>query len=117
MPVQPAIATSQRRYLVLEAIKRLSKTRSWVTQRDIVTDLRGQGYDVRKHHVLRDLKALALIHSELECHNNAADDGVPQKGVEFGYRWVSYNETPETGLSIPEALSLVMVSRYLKQAL
>lgn len=117
MPVQTAIATSQRRYLVLEAIKRLSKTRSWVTQRDIVTDLQGQGYDVRKHHVLRDLKALTLIHGELECHNDATDDGMARRGVEFGYRWVSGAETPETGLSIPEALSLVMVSRYLKQAL
>ncbi len=117
MPAQTAIATDQRRYLVLGAIKRLSKTRSWVTQRDITADLQGQGYDVRKHHVLRDLKALSSIHAELECHNEAGDHGVPRKGVEFGYRWIASGEMPETGLSIPEALSLVMVSRYLKQAL
>ena len=38
-------------------------------------------------------------------------------GVEFGYRWVAREAAPETGLSIPEALSLVLVSRHLKQAL
>ena len=117
MPIQPAIATSQRRNLVLEAIRRLSKTRSWVTQRDLLADLRGQGFDVQKYHILRDLNALALIHPELECHNNADGDGSPRKGVEYGYRWISRDTTPETGLSIPEALSLILVSRHLKQAL
>lgn len=117
MPVQSAIATSQRRNLLLEAIRRLSKTRSWVTQRDLLADLKGQGFDVQKHHILRDLKALAQIHPELECHNDANEDGLPRKGVEYGYRWVSREAVPETGLSIPEALSLVLVSRHLKQAL
>lgn len=117
MPEQALIATSQRRNLILDAIRRLSKTRSWVTQRDLLAELKGQGYDVQKHHVLRDLKALALIHAELECHNESGDDGKPKRGVEFGYRWVAKGAPPETGLSIPEALSLVLVSRHLKQAL
>lgn len=117
MPEQAAIATNQRRNLILEAIRRLSKTRSWVTQRDLLADLKGQGYDVQKHHILRDLKALALIHPEMECHNESDEDGNPKRGVEFGYRWVAREAAPETGLSIPEALSLVLVSRHLKPAL
>lgn len=117
MPDQAAIATNQRRNLILEAIRRLSKTRSWVTQRDLLVDLNGQGYDVKKHHILRDLKALAQIHSEMECHNESDKEGNPKRGVEFGYRWIARDAAPETGLSIPEALSLVLVSRYLKQAL
>lgn len=91
--------------------------RSWVTQRDLLVDLKGQGYDVQKHHILRDLKALALIHPEMECHNDSDEEGNPKRGVEFGYRWVARDAAPETGLSIPEALSLVLVSRHLKQAL
>jgi len=117
MPEQAAIATNQRRNLILEAIRRLSKTRSWVTQRDLLVDLKGQGYDVQKHHILRDLKALSLIHPEMECHNESDEEGIPKRGVEFGYRWVARDAAPETGLSIPEALSLVLVSRHLKQAL
>lgn len=117
MPEQTAIATSQRRNLIMEAIRRLSRTRSWVTQRDLVADLKGQGYDVQKHHVLRDLKALIQIHPELECNNGSDSEGNAKRGVEFGYRWVARDATPETGLSIPEALSLVLVSRHLKQAL
>lgn len=117
MPEQTAVATNQRRNLILEAIRRLSKTRSWVTQRDLLADMRGQGFDVEKHHVLRDLKALLQIHPELECHNESNEQGRPRRGVEFGYRWVARDATPETGLSIPEALSLVMVSRHLRQAL
>jgi len=117
MPEQTAIATSQRRNLILEAIRRLSRTRSWVTQRDLLADLKGQGYDVQKHHVLRDLKALIQIHPELECHSESDSEGKAKRGVEFGYRWVARDATPATGLSIPEALSLVLVSRHLKQAL
>lgn len=117
MPAQSALATSQRRNLILEAIRRLSKTRSWVTQRDLLADLRGQGFDIQKHHILRDLKALTMIHPELECHNESGDDGRPRKGIEYGYRWITRDAAPETGLSIPEALSLVLVSRHLKQAL
>lgn len=117
MPEQTAIATNQRRNLLLEAIRRLSKTRSWVTQRDLLADLKGQGYDVKKHHILRDLKALLIIYPELECHNESDEDGNPKRGVEFGYRWLAKDVTPETGLSIPEALSLILVSRHLTQAL
>jgi len=117
MPEQDLIATSQRRNLILEGVRRLSKTRSWVTQRDILANLRGQGYDVQKHQVLRDLKALVQIHPELECYATSDEDGVPRRGLEYGYRWVARDAPPETGLSIPEALSLVMVARHLKQAL
>lgn len=117
MPGQTAVATSQRRNLILESIRRLSKTRSWVTAQDLAADLKGQGYDVRKHHVLRDLKALRQVYPELECHDEADATGLPKKGIAFGFRWVARDAIPETGLSIPEALSLVLVSRYLRQAL
>ena len=35
MPDQKAIATQQRRNMILEAIKRLSRIKSWVKQSDI----------------------------------------------------------------------------------
>lgn len=117
MPEQTAIATGQRRNLILEAIRRLSKTCSWVTQRDLLADLTKQGYDVQKHQILRDLKELMKIHVELECRDEADENGRPRRGIEYGYRWVARDAPPETGLSIPEALSLTLVSRYLKQAL
>lgn len=117
MPDQTAVATNQRRNLVVEAIRRLSRTRSWVTVQDLVADLKGQGFDVRKHHILRDLKALIQIHPELECHDESDDDGSAKRGIAYGYRWVARDAAPETGLSIPEALSLVLVARHLKQAL
>ena len=117
MPAQLAIATNQRRHFLLIGIRRLSKSRSWVTQRDLLADLRGQGFDVQKYHVLRDLKALMKIHTELERHDDSDENGVPKLGVDYGYRWVSKDPLPETGLSIPEAISLVLVARHLKQAL
>lgn len=117
MPDQTAVATNQRRNLVVEAIRRLSRTRGWVTVQDLVADLKGQGFDVRKHHILRDLKALIQIHPELECHDESDSDGSAKRGIAYGYRWVARDSAPETGLSIPEALSLVLVARHLKQAL
>lgn len=116
MPGQKAVATQQRRNLILDAVKRLSRSGHWVTQPDLVKDLSGQGYTVEKHHVLRDLRALLEIHPQLECNDNS-HNGTPQRGLTYGYRWVGKDAPPETGLSIPEALSLILVSRHLKQAL
>ncbi len=117
MPEQIAMATQQRRLLVLAAIQRLSRTRSWVTQRDLVADLRTQGYEVAKHHVLRDLRALMLIHPELSCHDGQEPAGPRRRGVEYGYRWAARDAPPPGGLSLPEALSLVMVEKHLRHAL
>lgn len=116
MPGQESVATQQRRNLILEAVKRLSRSGLWVTQPDLVKDLTSQGYSVEKHHVLRDLKALLLIHPQLECNDNS-QDGEKRRGLTYGYRWIGKDAPPETGLSIPEALSLVLVSKHLKQAL
>lgn len=116
MPVDKAITTFQRRFLVLDAVRRLSYTGNWVTQPEIVRDLKGQGYAVEKHHVLRDLKALAELFHQLECNDNSRGD-TRRSGLAYGYRWVGKDVVKQTGLAIPEALSLVMVERYLKQAL
>lgn len=117
MPTQTAIATQQRRLLILEAVKRLSRSGQWVTQPDLVRDLCSQGYKVEKHHVLRDLKALVSVHQQLECNAEYDSDGNPLRGRAFGYRWVGRDAPPDTGLTIPEALSLVLVARHLKNAL
>ena len=116
MPGQKAVATQQRRNMVLDAVKRLSRSGHWVTQPELVKDMTGQGYSVEKHHVLRDLRALLEIHPQLECNDNSLD-GQPRRGLTYGYRWIGKDAPPETGLSIPEALSLVLVSKHLKQAL
>jgi predicted DNA-binding transcriptional regulator YafY len=116
MPDQKAIATQQRRNLILEAIQRLSRTGRSVPQAEIVNDLRGKGYAIDKHHVRRDLKALLEFHTQLECNDNPRD-GLPRKGLAYGYRWRGKDAPPETGLTIPEALSLVLVERYLSEAL
>lgn len=116
MPDQKAQATLQRRYLILDAVQRLSRTGRWVTQADILKDLRGQGYAIEKHHVLRDLRALVDSFPQLECNNNPRD-GLPGRGLAYGYHWSGKDAPPETGLTIPEALSLVMVQRYLRDAL
>ena len=116
MPDQKVQATFQRRLQILDAIQRLSRTRSWVKQADILDDLRGQGYAIEKQHVLRDLRALQEHFTQLVCNDNSRD-GSRTKGVAYGYRWVAKDAPPETGLSIPEALSLVMVERYLSDAL
>ena len=116
MSKEKAQSTLQRRLFVLESVQRLSHTGRWVTQQDIVADLNSQGYAVEKHHVLRDLKALQPLFRQLEMNDNERD-GAPAKGLAYGYRWHSQGETPETGLTIAEALSLAMVERYLKEAL
>ena len=116
MADQKTQATLQRRLLVLDAIQRLSRTGRWVKQADIVKDLRSQGNSVEKHNVLRDLRALTEIYPAMECNDNQRD-GLPTRGIAYGYRWKGKDAPPETGLTIPEALSLVLVERYLSEAL
>ena len=116
MPDQKAIATQQRRNLILESLQRLSRTGRSVQIAEIVNDLKGKGYSIDKHHVRRDLKASMDLYMQLEC-DDEEHNGVPGKGVAYKYRWHGKDATPETGLTIPEALSLVMVERYLSEAL
>ncbi|WP_341326449.1 WYL domain-containing protein [Methylotuvimicrobium sp. KM2] len=118
MSQQKSQATLQRRNLVLESIRRLSgKNLRWVTGREIVQDLKAQGYAVEIHNIRRDLKALLPLHPQLEVNDNSKGDGKPINGLPHGYRWVGTNVEPATGLTLPEALSLVMVERYLSQSL
>ncbi|WP_031435348.1 helix-turn-helix transcriptional regulator [Methylomarinum vadi] len=118
MSKQKSQATQQRRSLVLESIRRLSgKSLRWVTGSEIVRDLTAQGYDVAAHHIRRDLKALLPLHPQLEVNDNSKGDEGPVNGLPFGYRWVGTDVEPSTGLTLPEALSLVMVERYLGQSL
>lgn len=116
MSDQKAQATFQRRFMILEAIQRLSRSGRWVTQSDIVKDLKGQGHAIEKHHVLRDLKALQEVFTQLECNDNSRG-GVAAKGLAYGFHWSGKDAPPETGLTISEALSVVMVERYLTDAL
>lgn len=116
MPDQKLSATFQRRHLVLETVQRLSRTGRWVTQAEIVKDLKSQGYSVEKHHVWRDLTNLWKMHIQLERNDNSRGE-TAAKGLAYGYRWVGKDAPPETGMSIPEALSLVLVQRYLSTAL
>lgn len=118
MSQQKSQATLQRRTLVLESIRRLSgKNLRWVTAREVVQDLKAQGYSVESHNVRRDLKALLPLHPQLEINDNSKGDAEPVNGLPHGYRWVGTDVEPATGLTLPEALSLVMVERYLSQSL
>jgi predicted DNA-binding transcriptional regulator YafY len=118
MSQQKSQATLQRRNLVLESIRRLSgKSLRWVTGSEIVQDLTAQGYEVAAHHIRRDLKALLPLHPQLEFNDNSKGDEGPVNGLPYGYRWVGTDAEPSTGLTLPEALSLVMVERYLSQSL
>lgn len=116
MPAEKANATFGRRFQVLESIRRLSCTGRWVTQSDIVKDLRSRGYYVEKHNVRRDLQALSEAIPQIECHDNSRT-GKPRRGLPYGYRWVGRDVVRQTGLSVPEALSMAMVERYLQRAL
>ena len=116
MPDQKAIATQQRRLLILESLQRLSRNDRWVPIAEIVNDLRGKGYSIDKHHVRRDLKATQELYMQLECRDHERN-GLPGKGLPYQYRWYGKDASPATGLTISEALSLVMVERYLSEAL
>lgn len=118
MPEQKTQAVLQRRLLVLESIRRLSgRQKKWITVAEMVSDLKSQGYAVETHSVRRDMKALLDTHQQIECNDNSREDGSAKNGVAFGYRWVGHDQEPSGGITLPEALSLVMVEKYLSQSL
>lgn len=69
------------------------------------------------HNIRRDLKALLPLHPQLEVNDNSKGDGGPINGLPHGYRWVGTDVEPTPGITLPEALYLVMVERYLSQSL
>jgi predicted DNA-binding transcriptional regulator YafY len=118
MSQQKSQAISQRRNLVLEAIRRLSsRSGRWITVSEIVEDLKGQGYAEETHTIRRDVNALLGVHPQLEVNDNSKADQGPTNGLPYGYRWVGKDHEPAVGLTLPEALSLIMVERYLAQSL
>lgn len=117
MPDQKSQALLQRRLLVLESIRRLSgRSARWVTVAEIVEALTQQGYRVATHNVRRDMKCLLETYPQLECNDNSHGIGDAKNGLAHGYRWMG-DEQMHGGISLPEALSLVMVERYLSQSL
>jgi predicted DNA-binding transcriptional regulator YafY len=118
MPEQKTQAVLQRRLLVIETIRRLSgRQERWVTVAEIVRDLKDQGYAVEIYSVRRDMKALLDTHQHLECNDNSGLDGAAKNGLAYGYRWVGRDQEQNGGITLPEALSLVMVEKYLSQSL
>lgn len=118
MSEEKAQATLQRRLLVLEAAQRLSgPAKRWVTVSDIVKDLKKQGYAAKTHSIRRDLSALLGSHPQLECNDNSQGDEEPKSGLPYGYRWVGKDAPPATGLTLAEAVSLVLVERHLASTL
>ena len=118
MPDQRSQATVQRRLLVLESIRKLSgRSERWVTVSEIVDDLKKQGYEVKTHSIRRDLKALLETQQQLECNDNSDRDGEPKNGLAHSYRWAGRDNPSNSGITLTEALSLVMVERYLSQSL
>jgi len=118
MPDQEIQATAQRRNLVLNTIRKLSGiSQRWVTNAEIVKDLKGQGYAVKTHNIRRDLAALLPIHQQLEINDNSKAEEGPKSGLAYGYRWAGKDVEPTIGITLPEALSLVMVEKYLAQSL
>ncbi len=119
MPAQKAQATFQRRMMVLDAIRSMSRIPRgdrWVKAAEIVEHLASLGYPVEKHSVLRDLKALKETYSQLECNDNSRA-GQAKRGEAYGWIWRGTDPPPDAGLTIPEALSVVLVERYLRQTL
>ena len=115
---QKTQAVLQRRNLVLESIRRLSGiTQCWVTVAEIVDDIKGKGYAAEVHNIRRDIKAMLPTYQQLECNDNSKGGDGPKNGLAYGYRWVGKDVEPSTGITLPEALSLVMVERYLGQSL
>lgn len=118
MPDQKSQAVLQRRLLVLECIRRLSgRSERWITVGEIVNDLQQQGYAVETHSIRRDMKSLLETYPQLECNDNSHGNGEAKSGLAHGYRWVGRDEHMQGGITLPEALSLVMVERYLSQSL
>jgi predicted DNA-binding transcriptional regulator YafY len=115
---QKSQAILQRRLLVLESIQRLSgRSELWITVSEVVKDLKDQGYAVEIHSIRRDLKSLLETHQQLECNDNSNQAGEPINGLAHGYRWAGKDSQTNCGITLPEALSLVMVERYLSQSL
>ena len=118
MPDQKSQATFQRRTVVLESIRRLSgRSELWVTVSEIAIDLNRQGYGVKAYSIRRDLQSLLKTYAQLECNDNSNEDGVPKNGLAHGYRWAGKDNQTSGGITLTEALSLVMVERYLSQSL
>jgi predicted DNA-binding transcriptional regulator YafY len=118
LPDQKSQAVLQRRLLVLECVRRLSgRAERWVTVGDIVNDLQQQGYAVETHSIRRDMKSLLETYPQLECNDNSHGNGEAKSGLAHGYRWVGKDGHMLGGITLPEALSLVMVERYLSQSL
>jgi predicted DNA-binding transcriptional regulator YafY len=118
VPDQKSQATVQRRLQVLESIRKLSgRSERWVTVSDITSDLKGNGYPVKVHSIRRDLKALLETYQQLECNDNSDLDGESKNGLAHGYRWAGRDNPTSGGITLTEALSLVMVERYLSQSL
>ena len=118
MPEQKTQAVLQRRLSVIESIRRLSgRQERWITVAEIVSDLKDQGYAVEIYSVRRDMKALLDTHQQLECNDNSGLDGEAKNGLAYGYRWVGRDQEQSGGVTLPEALSLVMVEKYLSQSL
>jgi hypothetical protein len=115
---QKSQAIVQRRLLALDSIRRLSgRSERWVTVSEIVQDLKEQGYAVAVHSIRRDLKSLLETYQQLECNDNSNKAGEPINGLAHGYRWSGSDNQAIGGITLPEALSLVMVERYLSQSL
>lgn len=118
MSLQKSQVLVQRRMFALEIIKRLSgRAERWVTVNEIAKDLNEQGYIAEIHSVRRDLKALLETHQQLECNDNSNAAGEAKNGLAHGYRWSGKDNQATGGITLPEALSLVMVERYLSQSL
>jgi len=115
---QKSQAIVQRRLLALESIRRLSgRSERWITVSEIVQDLKEQGYAVEVHSIRRDLKSLLETYQQLECNDNSNLTGESVNGLAHGYRWSGKDNQANGGITLPEALSLVMVERYLSQSL
>ncbi|WP_445369516.1 helix-turn-helix transcriptional regulator [Methylomonas sp. BW4-1] len=69
------------------------------------------------HSIRRDMKSLLETYPQLECNDNSHGNGEAKSGLAHGYRWVGKDEHTQGGITLPEALSLVMVERYLSQSL
>jgi len=118
MPDEKAQATAQRRIAALAAIQRLSGPGGkWVTVSEVAKALKAEGYKAETHSVRRDLDALLDVYSQLELNDNSHGNGEWKRGLAYGCRWIGRATPPAGGLSLAEALSLVLVERYLSQAL
>lgn len=118
MPEQKVEAKLQRSLLVLHIIRKLSGSRGrWVGVAEITKALKNEGYHAEAYNIRRDLEALSALFHQLECNDNSSGRRGPKRGEAYGYRWAGHDGPPEAGLSLAEALSLVMVERYLRDAL